>query len=486
MPRVNNCQKRAQQEDVESLVLTEPHPALFSEESQREWEEKRPKAEELLQAGDFQGFEALLAEVFKVQVEEQQSEAAGDDVATLTLPKWTWLGPGMEYPEVDRRWVIFAIQKVFAWDTSDGADATPRLQCQMPESNVLGYLIAAGHLSIANAKSAFKEQAQQLDEFDIILGEQLPSVLVEADPTMQLLLGYLSATHLGPTELTAAVKLLLRSLDLLNDPSKLKSLTFGESEQEADSDNDAIAMELDRAEEELQTIEYYLDAESDSRADALSIAFSKLAACPTATTVRSLRRLFKPEETICLMNVLRAELFKGGWTTRYLDRSAEEEEEEAEADRDGSIKILADLMCRCIDSVGIGGWMAFDSVLAKTGDSEESLDFFTQCKAEVSAALEGIQEAVRLNGILSEAINYMKRNNGRKPQMQTRMLPFGLKVADPAPSADRVRSGGELVQRTRRHIGDFQSRKRKLYSVVRITEEELMGRSVKSVEKWEE
>ena len=493
MTREDAREKGSRQEHAKSAILAEPHPALFSEASQKEWQEKSAKADELLQNNDLQELEELLAGVFKVQLEEQQSETNGEETAATTaLPKWAWLGPEADYPQVDRRWVLYAIQKVFFWNDTSSEEAALHLDCKMPDSNVLGYLVAAGHLSASNLKSAFKDQVQELDEIDRIIGEELPSVLVEADPTMELLLGYLSGTQLGSTELTSAIKLLLRSLDLLEDPSKLKGMRHGASDPDSAGDNDAITMELDRAEEELQITEYYLGTDSGSRAGALSVAFSKLAMCPSAATVQSLRRLFKPEETICLMNVLRMELIKDGWTTRYLDRQADDEED-SEAAPDGSIQLIAELMCRCLDSVGLGGWMAFDAVLANGGDQQQdSVDFFAQFQAEVSVALEGILEAVRLQGTLSETVSFAKRckaaAKGSKlskgSRVQTQMLPYGLKT-DTRISLDRVRSGGEIVQRSRRQIGYFQSKKRKSYSVNRISEESLMGRAVARVVKEE-
>ncbi|KAK4443432.1 hypothetical protein QBC34DRAFT_417109 [Podospora aff. communis PSN243] len=493
MSRQDTRKKGSRQEHAESVILAEQHPALFSEESEEEWREKSAKADELLQNNDLQGFEELLAGVFKVQVDEQQTEASGDETATpAALPKWTWLGPEAEYAHVDRRWVVYAIQKVFTWNETPDGEAIRHLSCRMPDSNVLGYLVAAGHLSVSNMKSAYKEQAQRLDEIDRIIGEELPAVLVEADPMMELLLGYLSGTQLGATELTCSVKLLLRSLGQLEPPSKRKGLPQDAPEQD-EAENDAIAMELDRLEEDLQLAESYLAADSGSRAGALSIAFSKLAMCPAAATIQSLRRLFKPEETLCLMNILRAELIRDGWTTRYLDQKSDDEEEESEAAPNESIQLIAELMCRCLDSVGLGGWMAFDALLANGGDKDQdSLDFFAQFQAEVSVALEGILEAVRLQGTLSETINYAQRcidaAKGSKLSKGSRykgqMLPFGLK-SDMRISTDRVRSGGEIVQRSRRQMGYFHSKKKKAYSVNRITEEILMGRHVARVVKEE-
>ncbi|KAK0704610.1 hypothetical protein B0H67DRAFT_498143 [Lasiosphaeris hirsuta] len=500
-------ENRGQHEPVSSKLIADTLPGSLSEAQQNELQQRMAEADKLLELNDLAGFEKLLAAVFKISVNgsqvKQNGALAGSNtglngaVSATTLTKWEWPSSRADYPQVDRRWIFYAISKVFSWDTSDSDATMPQLTCRLPESNVLNYLVDASHLSASNIKSAFKEEIREVDQVDSILGEELPQLLVQVDPTMELLLGYLSGTQLGPRELTSSIKALLRSLDLLEDPSKVQEprpmaiTDQGEDqvqEQEHEADVDEIAMELDRAEEELQVTEYYLgsDSSSDSsrRAQGLSVAFSKLALCPAIATVQSLRQLFKPEEIICLMNVLRMELIKDGWTTRYLDRAPADDEEGAAPD--GSIQIIADLMCRCIDSVGLGGWMAFDAMLASTGDQQhDSVDFFGQFKAEISTALEGTLEAIRMQGTLDEAVNYAKKArstakaSGKSAvtsmQVVPQALPLGLKTESRVPLEKVVL--GEIVEQSQRDIGLFLSKKRKSYSINQITEEVLLGGS---------
>lgn len=500
-------QKRLGVTDLKTpTIIADSHLGAFSEESWVEWQQASGKADELLLADDLPGFEKLLAGVFQVEVKDSQMKTNGvhkvdkgaksEDAATASsLPRWNWLDPGASYPRVDRRWVVYAIRKVFAWKSPEDETVIPRLECRLPESNVLGYLVGAGHLSTPNFKSAFKDHIREVDGVDSIIGEEVPALFAEVDPTMQLLSGYLTATQIGPTELASAIKLLLRSLDLLDDPSKHQQLRIANgSDQEHATDNDVVSMELDRAEEELQITEYYLDSESDSRTRGLSVAFSKLATCPPVIAVQSLRRLFEPREIICLLNVLRSELINDGWTRRYLDGSVDnEDQDEAGAAPDGSIKLIAELMCRCLDSVGLGGWMAFDATLPNgSNEQEEPIDYFSQVQTEVSVALEGIQEAVRMQSTLAEAVNFAKKaRNAQKAAglsrgslIRSQALPFGLKT-DTRPSVDRIRAGGEIVRRSRRQIGLFQSKTRKAYSVTRVTEDGLLGRSGTTIVKEE-
>jgi hypothetical protein len=482
--REKSCQKRTKGEFAVSAVLAETLPGSLADSDSPEWEAEVAQADEVLDRDDLRAWEEFLAKIFKLETRPSPADAEkaalvnGDTVAA-NLPEWKWPSSAAHYARVDRRWVFYAISRVFTWEDRENGPTAAPLACRLAESNVLNYLVDAGHLSTSNLKSAFRDEVRELDDADNIIGEAVPLLLAEVDPTMELLLGYLSSTQLGPTELVSAIKVLLRSLDLFEDSSKIQNLRLRDTVEPSQDQDNAVNMELDRAEEELQITEHYLDGH---RARGLGVAFSKLAVCPALSTVQSLRRLFKPEETIGLMNVLRAELIKDGWTTRYLDRTGIDQDE-IEAPPDGSIQLIADLMSRCIDSVGLGGWMASDTMLANAGSQEDSADFFSQFQAEISVALEGIMEAVRLQGTLAEAVNYARKARkaladsakGKATSVQlTKELPLGLKT-DAKISLERVRSGGEVVPRSSRQIGHFVSKKRGIYSVHRISEETLLG-----------
>ncbi|KAK4178022.1 hypothetical protein QBC36DRAFT_325781 [Triangularia setosa] len=478
LPREQSGTKRIRGEHLSSSILGESLPGVLSEISSAEWEKGVAKADELLIAEDLRAWEELMAATFKIQIktteaQKNDSNAVNSIVAHVQLPTWTWPSSTAEYAHVDRRWIFYAISKVFAW-TQPAADSEgPRLTCPLAASSVLNYLVDAGHLSASNIKSAFKDETCELENVDDIIGEELPPLLAQIDPTMEILLGYLSGTQLGSTELVSAVKLLLHSLDLFESPPNLGQKRLKDvPEQGADEENDTIRMELDKAEEELQITEVHL---SGHRFRGLGVAFSKLAACPAVSTVQSLRRLFKPEEIIGLLNVLRAELIKDGWTSDYL--------EEIEAPPDGSLQLIADLMTRCIDAVGLGGWMAFDSVLANSASHEDASDYFARFNLEISSALQGIIDSIRLQSMLAEATSYAKKarralleaGKGMPTTVQfAEQLPFGLKT-DAKISTERIRSGGEIVQRSSRDIGQAISRRRAIYSVQRIPEELLLG-----------
>lgn len=471
-------------------------PGSVSGEYWSQFNTEKERAEELLGSWDLPGFEALLAGKFGLVAKPAEDAS--------TLPEWVWPASSSDYPPTDRRWVLFTISRVFAWQTAVEPDTDEtRLRCQLPESNLLSLLVDAGHLTVSNLKSAFKDEVRDVDEVDYILGEEIPRVLVEVDLTFSLLLSYLSYTKLGAVELLAAIRLIMRSLELIQDPTKIapKLLTF-ESQQSdaADPDQSAIGHELERAEQELEAIEHFhLGEGALARGSGLSVAFGKLGSCPRLSTIRVLRRSYKPEEILSLIYVLRMELVRDGWTARYLDTTRLDEDEELEAPPDGSIRLIADLLCRCIDAVGPGGWLINDAIVAAgAGDHMDSADFLASLKLEVSAALEGVQEAVFMRGIISEFVRYgnsvqkAEGESGPKPRRGDQatalvlhgqhdkaaaaaggaelsaMLPLGLK-AKARISTEKVVSGGEVARRRRREVGHLVSQKVGAYSLERIS-----------------
>lgn len=498
-------------------------PGSLSEAYWREWTEDTARADEFLRNKDVAAFEELVAA--KLGIAKAQNGA--DDAMELDAP-------AEGKPQVDRRWVLFAIAKVFALDSNlaDGL-AQPRLSCALPRSAVADYLVSSGYLSVSNVKSAFSAAAREIHEVDAVLAEQIPELVASLDPTLELLVEYLAATKPGAVELLASIRLIMRSLDLVQDPTKLSSnqklIASGEEDAEQQHNNEeeeALGMKLDRLEADLEVTEYHLLDDSSTRARGLTAAFDLLGGCSGVATVQAIRRLLRPEETLSLIHVLRVELVKGGWTARYLDtwsspaaqNNGEDEDEEEAPPPDGSIRLIAELLCRCIDSVGADGWMVNDALLARAGDHLDSADFLAGLRLEVSAALEGIQEAVYLRGLLTETVKYGNSVRLQREQVQTgglgesvvgikgtphknatphkgavtpykggapgsvarrnkpvtllgaeetQMLPLGLGSRQKV-SATKVIGGGEIVTRSKREIGHLVSQRVGAYSLERI------------------
>lgn len=444
----------------------------------------------------------------------------------------------VKYPVTDRRWVIYAISRIFTIK-EEQTGGRLRLRPKVPSSDILNYLVDAGHLSVANTRSALRESLRDVDEDDQLLGESLPVVLAQVDPSLDLFLRWLYETKLGATELLSATLLLMRSLELVDKPAEQAKLlgtkpqiTEAEADEEsaeANGDKAPVQRELDQLDQQLHLAEYFLQhVENDPRDLALDIAIGKLGSCPAMATVQGLRRIFRTDEIRALIEVLRKQMVDQGWATRYMDMDESTTGAAAAAAAadttplNYSIRLIADLLCRCIDAVRPGEWLINDEEVAAaaaavassngeapafaaaaSGSGSEPTaaggDFFALLKWQVSAALEGVQEALYLRGLVGETVRYgmgvekiatkttqlVKNGLGDEAKVRPQTvagpasasmvsgLPLGLRAptgltrhSDVAPT--KVVSGGEIVRRTKRELGHLTSKKVGAYTLERI------------------
>ncbi|KAI0880738.1 uncharacterized protein GGS22DRAFT_79422 [Annulohypoxylon maeteangense] len=488
-------------EEIKTSLFSNYIPGSIRGDYWESWATDEAKADALLNTNDIRGLELMLAQKFSIQVQNavQMPNGVGQAGEGLSNPPkysstWIWPKTRAAYPPVDRRWIVYAISRAFQWNDSFRDDPTiPRLICQLPQSDIVNYLVDAGHLTLSNLKTSFREVIRDDEKTDSFLAEQIVLRLADVDPTLELLVSYISATNLGATELVIAVRTIMRSLELVQDPKQLppKLLTNGTTEEiiengeangdgegEGDSELSNIGMELDNLEDEIQRTVSYLDEDAGIRGSGLSVAFAKLGNCPNISMIKALRATFKPEEILSLIYLLRVELVRGAWTSRYLDITEFEKDANLDAPPDGVIKLIADLLGRCVDSIGPGGWLLNDAVLA----ADETGDFVASLKFEVSAALEGLEEAVYLRGVISEAVRYCESSKKTKVEgVVDKMRPIPLHVKDPGSqalplglkakggvSAQKVVSGGEVVDRSQRETGHLRSQQVGHYSLERI------------------
>ncbi|KAI0183523.1 hypothetical protein EV127DRAFT_446738 [Xylaria flabelliformis] len=471
-----------------SSVFSNYLPGSIRDDYWKKWRIDQKNADSLLDSNDILKFETFLAEKLGIPL-EQAPTPNGDSADGSTKNSLVWCLPKSRanYPPVDRRWILYAISRSFQWNNALPDDSTvPRLIFQLPQSNILNYLTDAGHLTLSNLRAAFRDKLLEKEAVDNFLAEELITRLSEIDPSLELLVVYLSATNLGALEVLLVLKVLMKSLEIVNDPKKTpKLLTNGTADDAANEDDVAetenIGMELDDLEDEIQkTVSYLNNEDAGIRGRGLSVAFGKLGACPPPSAVKALRTTFKPEEVLSLMYVLRIELVKGGWTDRYLETV----DREFDAPPDGIIKLIADLLGLCLDSLGPGGWLLNNAMQA----GDDATDFLGSLTHEVSAALEGLEQTVYLRNVLSGPVKYLEEvsrkavaagaqeanaNTTAKPvtvrvnNPMAGALPLGLRTASRV-SSNKVVSGGEIVQRSSRETGHLISQKVGSYSLERI------------------
>ena len=216
----------------------------------------------------------------------------------------------------------------------------------------------------------------------------------------------------------------------------------------------------------------------------LSFAMKRLYACPPSSVAPALKKELPIPQLRLLVDSLRMEIARGGWLSPYEDNL---DSLDFSLRDDNQMSSIAHLFNCVIDSLGTGGWIVGNSM---SDDLTESADTVAYMKAEISAALEGIEEATYLKGMLGEILLYgkdslnssVKQSESNKAQLPalppkpetmtldeegSQLLPLGLKLA-PVISTIKVGAGGELIKRSRRDIGRLKSRMVGKYSFDRI------------------
>ncbi|KAH7164183.1 hypothetical protein DER46DRAFT_505890 [Fusarium sp. MPI-SDFR-AT-0072] len=452
-------------------------PGSMTEQYMNKLRNELEVADAHLTKGDLGEWEGLLRKRFRVGLRSTSESTDAKEKDAQELPEWEWHTGGNSYAVVDRRWVLYAIGRTFSISTTEAPESRPKLQLILPDTNVTSYLVVAGHLTLSNLKAAFREELDVEALDSIIIVEDLLTSLTDADPSMTLVLNYLQATQLGELELLLAIRALMLNLDLIPDPKKPANNKLLKDEAHDGAEN--YEMDLDDLERDIAITEYYLGDDSSSRSRGLTLAFAKLWRLPAVTTVKAIRATLKTEEILSLIYTLRVELVRGAWTSLYIDPTSFDSEGN-DPPPDGVITLISDLLGRCIDAVGAGGWLLNDAI---SSDKSETGDLLTALKLEVTAALEGLEEAVYLNGIVGEAVRFglasQKSGAGRQPWntnnpvpiklegQESRMLPLGLKTKQ-LPTKSKVVSGGEVVQRSTRETGQLISRKVEAYSLEKL------------------
>lgn len=460
------------------------------------------KAPELyIRNRDVEKFEKVMARYFGIVRDETELEAwtkarNDNNVEGKPLPDWVWPESRSAYPRVDRRWVSFAIQKLLAVSDAAGVDNYMAgiknnhipVIITFDAPNVLNYLIETGHLTTSNVQAALRGTGRLGNDRSIPPGSIIRA-LVDIDPSMQALLSYLNSTFMPAEELLHAIHLLMESLDIFGREAVAVTslLTNGENYEEPVNGTAEAQFEQEEAKAEaaLLLAESHLADDSSIRGQALSIALAKLFSCSSTSVVRALQTTLPASEIVSLIDLLRFELARGSWTTRYLDANQIDTIEEDLGASDNGILLLSSLLNSCVDAIGAGGWLSGDAKLVN-GDHFESEELIANLKLEVSAALEGIEEAAYLKGLVGEMVRFGEdiqgalptKRSGRTADLRPQLipttgqaetkLPFGLK-AEQQIKMLRVGAGGEVKKRSKRDIGMLKSKKVEKYSLERIS-----------------
>ena len=342
-------------------------------------------------------------------------------------------------------------RKTFAWLATNGYISLHQVESALKHSSMLPVTVSLRDTAVIDAISCFDGSLASLD-------------LILRGPAL-----------LKPQELVGAIRVVMQTIQRSRNEGDLKLLTNGVEGQDHTIGDDG---DIDMANQEPKDLDL-TNPESGNLYgfnEIIGTCLRRLYTYHDADIRRSLREVMSVKEMIALIDYLRIQIGQGGWLVRYVDDLRESAS--TQNPENGQLRIHAKLFNCTIDALGPGGWILDGYELLESGDN------IGYMKAEVSAALEGIEEAAYLQGMLSEFLLYTKIApptpatprkvfEPNKPvavsleEAQANVLPLGIK-GPPRISSTKIGAGGEIKTRTLRDIGKLKSQQVGKYSFERI------------------
>ena len=406
--------------------------------------------------------------------------------------------PGRHWPEgLDRRsgkntltainqeLIMSVLRTIFSRDAERVPEAESHLFSQVAHltglsikfypPNAFRWLCQFGHLTIRNIEAALRDAESHHAPHPPLTPECLIGAFLAYDPELALLLSVLQAPVLvGAEEVGRAAKPLIHALTSTHAQPGTLSLR----EQGGGVENDASTIGNGDGKDANRHGDLVRHAAGSvaSLEAALAMLLMTLQSFPKLHVICVLRAFFTTDELSFIIFFLRRELAAKGWTSGHLgDADTMHMEQRRDS---GSIRSISNLLDCVMDSIGAAGWIYNSSDSLSTTDSKHVIK---DLKAEISSALEVIEEAAYLSGLVGEMLLHKqpdtlpvvsKRNTNAViviPPEPTgpKILPLGSR-ADADILLRKTAMGGHVVQRTSRNIGWLKSRKVGKYTLEKI------------------
>lgn len=389
---------------------------------------------------------------------------------------------------VDQHVVKYVLKTLFSVDQTpldvDPAGENPRnLVIRFFPSKVCNWLINQGLFALSQIEVSLKQYGA-LPITSKLASGSLIRALANLDPSLDILQSLLaSPVPLSSQELVHVLAIVTQSPNAEATESQ-RLLASGDGE---DDSGEKEKLQLVNG----QTTDYppspsriLPDNTNDRIRLLLNAAIKRLYACPSSSVARVLKKELSTPQLRILVDALRMEIARSGWLSPYEDSL---ETLDLGPQDDSQMCFIAHLLSCVIDSLGTGSWILSD---AMSDDLTETAETIAYMKAEISAALQGIEEATYLKGLLGEillcgkdSLNMsMKQSKSTEAQLSdlpakpmtvaldeegSQLLPLGLKPA-PVVSTTKIGAGGERIKRSKRDIGRLKSKMVGTYSFDRI------------------
>lgn len=436
------------------------------------WEELHGQLDSRVAQGNPEAFDSILSTELGIKDDISHSGQHGMNRKALLK----------HHTRLPRTKSNFLLNKIFKFGKGSGGSNAkkviePSLEIAFYPKQTFQWLINNGLLSLSHIEAALRETGSLSPTSRLHPCAVIQSLAI-FDASFHALADLLAAPcFLTTREVVCAARLAIGALQQSEASSEPKMIMNGEETEPTDSDT---VMQLRNGDTDPVTNSAQTNETSHNAQTTLKHCLSRLRHCHETEIRQTFTRELSHTDLLSFIDFLRMSLARGGWLSRYMD-DGYTPFKEAKKDRDQQneqMSICTKLLNCALDALGTGGWITSASNTNVFDDAET----IAYMKAEVSAALEGIEEAAYLNAMLHEVLLYCKTVKPPKPKPETdevkpvtvtleswedHVLPVGLK-AEPEVRLTKVRAGGEIQKRSVRDLGRLKSRKVGAYSFERI------------------
>ena len=443
--------KNSKHETTEPITRTPPMVKSSQIGIPEEWHEKQNKLDEYANIGDVKNF---------------------DELMTAELQGFTPEGRSVKKT---RLLINYALSRIFTVEdeqagASVDAGLSLRVKIMMFPPKTFDYLVKARRMTLQLIESALKETDRMLT--NTRLGSNaLIEALVIFDPSLEHLEQLFQGpdTYLSPLELVHAMSIGIRSIQKFEAQGFMKLITNGEQSLHLDQE---VALQVPIKTESAPTEPIVKAAKA-----IVKEVINRLYGHIESDIRKALKQVLSRTELIAFVDILRTELADGGWLSRFVDATLPPEC--SQVNQNHQIVVVARLLNCAIDSLGTGGLILGSSTSYDMLDTGDTISYM---QAEVSAALEGIEEAAYLEGLLREVLLYGRiatlpnpvdwSSKSIKVESTTgdelgNALPLGMKP-EKSISLTKIGPGGEIQWRSARELGRLRSQRIGKYSFERI------------------
>jgi hypothetical protein len=402
---------------------------------------------------------------------------------------------------------IFRFRDDAPTDHESGIQGRRHLLVALPAYTLITMLIEQGALTRHKMQQVLSSMPHSGKIIHIEAG-MIPAALIQSDRSFTLVKTWLDNVELvDPTELATTVGSLINLLQAEAHAHVSRSSTALKNKDEDDMDMDMDPVSAPTKHSGLVELTSAsspdLQSEQASVKRILILALERLAGYGPNVVAEGLKSSLGQTEILTLIQFLRQQLFEGQHTTSITHSSYPTPPPSASPSLEDrilgpvlSLEATSRMLLGCIDAIGTLGFF-------NEGQNEFMANLVPDLKSEITLAMNGLEEASFLQGMLRETMRYAEStdkdafadtgaslNDNAAPAAQkpgtivtlysepsleqgdidttTGMLPLSLYADNTIALTKTRKGGGQMKDRTLREVREIENRNKGRYSFERL------------------